>query len=111
VKTPLKKVSLPQLLLVCKFLEKHSEKKKIKKATSLSLVLVLAQCFAIMPVNGITHSSPSQVQFQWYLLRTVYTIVYLVCALLIAIALLEAQLTEGITARNIGEKLKKFITI
>lgn len=56
--------------------------------------LVMAQCFAIMPVIGVKGTSPSKLNFKWKNLRTIYSVV--ACVLLFSYLLLTISIAfEG----------------
>ncbi|GLV41645.1 Gustatory receptor 64f [Carabus blaptoides fortunei] len=44
---------------------------------SLRFVLILAQCFALMPLQGIMSDSLNQIRFKWFSFRTLYCLINL----------------------------------
>lgn len=57
-------------------------------------VLVMAQCFAVMPVCGVKGGSPANLRFSWKALRTSYSIIVFV------LMTIYALLTIFMTLRN-----------
>lgn len=55
---------------------KHVFSKNYKSSLfhSMKIVLIMAQCFAIMPLNGITGRDFSYLKFKWFSLKMFYTI-------------------------------------
>lgn len=43
-------------------------------------ILVMAQCFGLMPVVGVKGKSASELRFQWNSFRTVYAFIMLILA-------------------------------
>ncbi|XP_068086409.1 uncharacterized protein [Anabrus simplex] len=50
---------------------------------SMTSLLVTAQLFGLMPVQGITAPSPSRLRFHWRSLRVLYCLVVLVCSIIL----------------------------
>ncbi|XP_069702285.1 gustatory receptor for sugar taste 64f-like [Periplaneta americana] len=53
--------------------------------TAIGRILVMAQCFGLMPMRGVLARSPSEIQFKYLSLRMVYSSVFLIYLLIIVI--------------------------
>ena len=69
---------------------------------AIAPILVIAQCFGIMPVVNIAQRDPRKLRFQWRSLRTLLTVILILSGFLTAILLLKSLLKTGISAKNIG---------
>lgn len=77
-------------------------------------VLVLAQCFCMMPISGVRctdleyERASGRLKFRWRSIRVVWTIVYLGFGTYLTYLYLHRLNDTGVTAKNIG--LFLFIT-
>lgn len=49
---------------------------------AIAPMLVMAQCFAIMPVVGVNGATASELRFSWKALRTIYSIITCMLAII-----------------------------
>lgn len=55
---------------------------------SMKLIIIIANCMGLLPVNGVTADSPDKLHFKWVSLKTFYTFVLLFLCFFINIAVL-----------------------
>lgn len=65
-------------------------------------VLVIAQCFCLMPVRGILAASPKGLSFRWKSFRTWYCILYTVVTIADTGLTLNMVVKGVLDVRNIG---------
>lgn len=66
-------------------------------------VLVIAECFGMMPVRGVTRSHPRYLSFSWTSFRTIYCLVFILCSSVDSIFTIYRVLNKPITFNNIGK--------
>lgn len=88
-------------------------KRKTKTSTSIGCfheaigsILVMAQCFAIMPVIGVKSKSASNLKFQWKSVRVLYSFVAFLFALIYAVMTVGKTLSREIQF----DRTSKFVT-
>lgn len=67
------------------------------------LVLAIAQCFGLMPVEGIRPTPHTPMVFRWRTLRVLWTCFYMAAGVAYAFLYLRQISRSGIDARNVGE--------
>lgn len=67
------------------------------------LVLLLGQFFAIMPVNGVSDPSASQLKFKWINIRVAYSIIMTVSFLALAVVSLMWIFVSDLSLPVIGK--------
>jgi hypothetical protein len=72
-------------------------------------VLVIAQCFGLMPVIGITQPTPNKLKFQWRCLRSLYTVLYVLACIWVLLMAIKNTANKGFSSRNLGNKHFFFI--
>lgn len=63
---------------------------------AISPILVMAQCFGIMPVVGVKSKSASKLKFQWKSVRVAYSFVAFILALIYAVMTIAKTLSRDI---------------
>lgn len=69
---------------------------------ALSSMLVIAQCFAMLPVNGLKKSSAYELRFSWQSIRTIYSITAFGFAASYTIFATCITLTKPVTFNSFG---------
>lgn len=69
---------------------------------ALTIVLVLAQCFGQMPVQGITSPSPRSLKFTWVSFRFAYSILEIIGATFVVFALSMSISRNGMNIPDVG---------
>ncbi|XP_075162534.1 gustatory receptor for sugar taste 64f-like [Haematobia irritans] len=64
-------------------------------------IFVIAECFTMMPVRGVTASHPRYLSFSWWSFRTIYSMVFIVCMVIDTIISIYKILHRPITFNNI----------
>nr|AUD08731.1 gustatory receptor 11 [Nilaparvata lugens] len=64
---------------------------------ALRPVLVLAQCFALMPLYGVSSPHPKHLRFQWFSIRVLYTCALVVGSITIVILSIIRTVNNGIS--------------
>lgn len=69
---------------------------------SISFVLVIAQCFAMLPVIGVKNPSVHDLRFKWESIRTIYSLI--VFGLITSYLIFEVIMTfiAGVTFKKFG---------
>lgn len=73
---------------------------------SMAFVLVLAQCFGQLPIQGITSSDVQALHFKWLSWRTLYGILICIGAAFVSMMQIIKLLTRGM---NLFEISKTFL--
>ncbi|XP_034481335.1 gustatory receptor for sugar taste 64a [Drosophila innubila] len=63
-------------------------------------VMLLAQCFAIMPLSNIWQLNPRRIRFRFKSVQMIFTLLFLVGSSTITLAMLKHLLRIGVTAKN-----------
>lgn len=71
--------------------------------TSIKFMIILAQLFALLPVNGIGSSRPSYLKFTWWSCRMVYTGFLFSSTVFIVLMGFYHMLLEGLRFDSIGK--------
>lgn len=66
-------------------------------------VMMLAQCFAIMPLTGIWQPNPRRTYFRFKSPQMIVTLIFMATSSILSLGMLKHLLKIGITARNMGE--------
>uniref|UniRef100_A0A1I8MLZ4 Gustatory receptor n=1 Tax=Musca domestica TaxID=7370 RepID=A0A1I8MLZ4_MUSDO len=64
-------------------------------------ILLIAQCFAMMPVRGVTSSHPRYLSFSWTHIRTIYCLIFITCSAVDSIIAVYKVLNAPITFNTI----------
>lgn len=89
--------------------EKIANKVIKKILTKLKIVLVLAQCFGILPVIGVRQPNPNKLKFKWNSFRVLFSVVVIFFGITESIFVLKSVLKNGaVTPKNIGIISKHF---
>lgn len=63
----------------------------------------MAECFAIMPVKGVTMSHPRYLSYSWTNFRTWYSLIFILIMIFDACLTMYKVLNGPITFNNIGK--------
>lgn len=66
-------------------------------------VMLLAQCFAIMPLTGIWQPNPRRTHFRIKSPQMIVTLIFMATSSILTLGMLKHLLKIGITARNMGK--------
>lgn len=85
--------------------DKKSFKRRKEKSfhKSIAFVLLLAQCFGQLPVQGILCNDVQSLRFSWKSWRTVYSILICVGAAFISLMQIASLLTKGMNLFEISK--------
>lgn len=76
---------------------------------ALSSVLILAQCFGQMPLEGVTSPSSKSLKFTFATFKIVYTSLLIIGATFVIVANLLWSSRNGISFADIGIRNKNFL--
>lgn len=65
-------------------------------------ILLTAQIFSLMPVAGISSTSPTGLTFKWSHLRTIYSLTFSIFALFLILMELKRSSAEPFNAKSLG---------
>lgn len=68
-------------------------------------LLGLAQCFGLLPINGVFHPDPKKLHFNWRSKKTIYSIFCGLLMLPVSLSAIYFLLTNHIRIRYICEEL------
>lgn len=69
---------------------------------AIAPILIMAQCFAVMPVIGVKSGSASKMYFKWLSFRTLYSIVVCIAIALLTGCTIGAAFRKNIQFESIG---------
>ncbi|XP_017472223.1 PREDICTED: gustatory receptor for sugar taste 64a [Rhagoletis zephyria] len=67
----------------------------------ISLVLIIGQCFSLMPVRGVGHSNPRQVRFTFRSIQVMITLIFLFASSTFNFAMIKHLAKIGVDAKNL----------
>lgn len=70
---------------------------------SMAFVLILAQCFGQLPIQGITSPDVQALQFKWKSWRTLYSILICIGATFVSLMQVVKLLTRGMNLFEISK--------
>lgn len=70
--------------------------------SNVFLVLVLAECFAVMPVNNVKAKSVTELYFSWWSIRTMYSCFCIVLVILYNLLVIRWSFSNEIEFDKIG---------
>lgn len=70
------------------------------------IVLLIAQCFALMPLDGITMPTAASLRFRWLSLRTAYNMILLLFVLVMSFASIIYGSSNPLAIRTFGIYMK-----
>nr|CAD7200275.1 unnamed protein product [Timema douglasi] len=94
----------PYALQRSQYKDKYA-KNKNSFFVAIRSAMIAGQCFALLPVQGITGCDASTLRFQWLSLRTVYSILMSGGSLISAILCFMKMTKDGYSFSNFGEHL------
>ncbi|TDG48492.1 hypothetical protein AWZ03_005036 [Drosophila navojoa] len=65
-----------------------------------SPIMLLGQCFAIMPLTGIRKASPRHVHFRFKSVPMIVTVIFMMASSVLTLSMLKFLLNIGVTAKN-----------
>lgn len=75
---------------------------------SMTFVLILAQCFGQLPIQGITSPDVQALHFKWKSWRTLYCALICVGATFVSMMQIIKLLTKGMNLFEISKKIDKY---
>lgn len=70
---------------------------------TIFLVLVMAQCFTIMPINNVTSRTVAQLNFSWWSAKTIYCCTFNVASILFNVIVISWSFMSDISFDKIGK--------
>ncbi|XP_037946062.1 gustatory receptor for sugar taste 64a-like [Teleopsis dalmanni] len=65
-------------------------------------IIIIAQCFGVMPVMGVRHKNPRRMQFSFISMQLLVTLIYFGTTILLLVFMVRHLWFVGIDAKNIG---------
>lgn len=72
---------------------------------AIGSTLVMAQCFAVMPVINIKNDSVSKLRFSWKNIRTIYSTIAIICLISYTLITIRSTVNNEINLKRIGRYL------
>lgn len=66
-------------------------------------LLIVAECFAIMPVIGVKSASASKMYFTWMSVRTIYSVIVFVLMAMLSVLTVCVTLEKDVEFDSVGE--------
>ncbi|XP_017860803.1 PREDICTED: gustatory receptor for sugar taste 64a [Drosophila arizonae] len=63
-------------------------------------IMLLGQCFAVMPLTGIRRASPRHVHFRFKSVPMIVTVIFMMASSVLTLSMLKFLLNIGVTAKN-----------
>ncbi|XP_018783856.1 PREDICTED: gustatory receptor for sugar taste 64a [Bactrocera latifrons] len=68
---------------------------------AVSPILIIGQCFSLMPVQGVSQPNPRHVRFSFKTLRVLITLIFLVASSALNLAMMKHLARIGVNAKNL----------
>ncbi|EDW73451.1 uncharacterized protein Dwil_GK17552 [Drosophila willistoni] len=81
--------------------EKHTDYAKLDLFhRAVYPIMLLAQCFAIMPLTGVWEANPKRIRFAFKSIQMMFTIIFMVFSSILTLGTLKHLLKIGVNAKN-----------
>ncbi|XP_073836402.1 gustatory receptor for sugar taste 64f-like isoform X1 [Musca autumnalis] len=78
---------------------------------AMGKILLIAQCFAMMPVRGITMPHPKYLSFSWTHVRTIFCLVFIICSTVDSVITVYKVLNGPITFNNMEPMIFRIVSL
>lgn len=84
-------------------LAKNSSKRITTTHNVIKFIILIAQCFALLPVDGVTSANVEDLKFKWFTKKSFFTALSFIATLFVVVMGFQHSIILGVKFNQIGK--------